>query len=721
MSLAALPLAELRRIIDDEALRVPKHVGGASRRTKSDIAHEVALARLALGHSASDKGSFTDEEPDEAPFTNEKPDEAPESPISPGRQIAGMRVLRYVLGPVATAQKEVSFADMYFGDRCITLESPHPTLKSVAVPTPDTSHDGAQFELIGCKQISDGTSCFGMPRYTWRWLYVARKEGLPLSEELQQVADFAALPNSRKAAARLELLLSPAKSALDAHRLSSADFELIDEPLGSVTAEAMGDGCGFLPDEVCTRLAGPNAVAVQVRVFAPRLGVFKGMLMRRHGIDAIQLTPSMRKVGPSPLVDANENGGGGGCDDDGWATLIVKQCHPTKANAALGRRLAALDEPPPPPHKPLSEHVSSLLGACGAPPEALAEYAQTKSAGHAMMVGVADPTRRLPAGSVFVTGLPAERHGGAAEVFVSRCPCVKSCDGRLPPLVSAQSPRPAGMPDAEWAWLLSLPFGAVVFSTLGERPLPAMCASGDLDGDYYFVSWSPLLLPHLRQRPMPPLAEARPAPPAATAGPPSSSASSASSAAAASSATAATAAAVLGEGWLAAAQAHMTSPQVMREGKDVGPCFKAWERLTHDAAYGWEHPDTRRLAECYLALLDLGKHGASGYPVDALPAHLRKLTTVGKPPCGGGNGHRPATRAQTAADDATAAAAAEVADATADGPHPPPLQELTLDALRALIAREGLGVKGNVGGQARRTKADIAAEVATALAARDAV
>ena len=129
------------------------------------------------------------------------------------------------------------------------------------------------------------------------------------------------------------------------------------------------------------------------------------------------------------------------------------------------------------------------------------------------------------------------------------------------------------------------------------------------------------------------------------------------------------------------------------------------------------------LGECYLALLDLGKHGGA-YPVDELPLHLRKLGSVGRPPRAA-TGSRPTTRAQTAAAAAAGAEAAEEADATADGPRPPPpppppVQELTLDALRALIAREGLDVKGNVGGKARRTKADIAAEVALALAARDA-
>ena len=50
----------------------------------------------------------------------------------------------------------------------------------------------------------------------------------------------------------------------------------------------------------------------QVRVFAPRLGVYKGVLATRRGIERIQLSPSMRKVGPS---DAARPGS--------WATLLI--------------------------------------------------------------------------------------------------------------------------------------------------------------------------------------------------------------------------------------------------------------------------------------------------------------------------------------------------------------------------------------------------------------
>ena len=64
---------------------------------------------------------------------------------------------------------------------------------------------------------------------------------------------------------------------------------------------------------------------MQVRVIGPRVGVGKGMLMRKPGISKIQLPPSMLKVAPSRR-----------CADD-WVCLVVKRVMPSATNALLPR------------------------------------------------------------------------------------------------------------------------------------------------------------------------------------------------------------------------------------------------------------------------------------------------------------------------------------------------------------------------------------------------
>ena len=41
-----------------------------------------------------------------------------------------------------------------------------------------------------------------------------------------------------------------------------------------------------------------RVTSIQVRLFAPNLGVFKGILAQKRGIEHVQLPPSMRKVPP---------------------------------------------------------------------------------------------------------------------------------------------------------------------------------------------------------------------------------------------------------------------------------------------------------------------------------------------------------------------------------------------------------------------------------------
>ena len=89
--------------------------------------------------------------------------------------------------------------------------------------------------------------------------------------------------------------------------ITSAQFETIDEP--QPTEES--GGCGFIPSEMLLSLLGGTAearrtTAIQVRIVIPRLGIFKGELCRKRGIERIQLPPSMKKVPASLSNTADE-------------------------------------------------------------------------------------------------------------------------------------------------------------------------------------------------------------------------------------------------------------------------------------------------------------------------------------------------------------------------------------------------------------------------------
>ena len=103
-------------------------------------------------------------------------------------------------------------------------------------------------------------------------------------------------------------------------------------------------------------------------------------------------------------------------------------------------------------------------------------------------MGVADPTGALPAGHVFVSGLPETTIpcvNAQRFLFVTRSPCTSAEDGRLLPVVTQQSD---GMASRDWEILSSRVFGDIVFPSQGVA-LPQALSEGDVDGDLYWVCW----------------------------------------------------------------------------------------------------------------------------------------------------------------------------------------------------------------------------------------
>ena len=139
-------------------------------------------------------------------------------------------------------------------------------------------------------------------------------EPINLKKILERIADFGSLTSVGKIASRLELFRSPAISNRPPCSIDISEIEVVDDIVND-NNELMADGCGFISDEMIERLIGGKAqkhLALQVRIWAPLLGIFKGVLCRKPGIHGIQLTRSMRKVGPSKIAP----------ETDTWAVIV---------------------------------------------------------------------------------------------------------------------------------------------------------------------------------------------------------------------------------------------------------------------------------------------------------------------------------------------------------------------------------------------------------------
>jgi hypothetical protein len=316
---------------------------------------------------------------------------------------------------------------------------------------------------------------------------------------LEELGNFAALP-SNKVVSRLDLLVSPAardgrKNIL--HRLVNVSkFEHIEE--------CNHYGCGFIPKELLASLLGENSpeaiktTAVQVRIVAPRLGIFKGMLVSKVGITKVQLPTSMLKVPASKKAHTVDT-----------AYVLFKRLSPTKSSEQMDRKLNPNVSSEPTKssmrvQNKLGSGASNVLSSLGVSDESLDQYrldscTDWQMRNHSYCVGVCDPTDALPPGTVFVTGLGVGSDVSTDYVFVTRDPCTEPKDGQVLKRIVV---KPNGMSDANWKEICSWHFGLILFAKPDPEdvPIPEILANGDLDGDLYLVLWDTQILSEVDER-----------------------------------------------------------------------------------------------------------------------------------------------------------------------------------------------------------------------------
>ena len=431
-------------------------------------------------------------------------------------------------------------------------------------------------------------------------------EAFSIENHLLRIADFTTL-NPRKVAARLELFQSPTR--LNIMFLNESEFNEIPDQ-GYV-------GGGFINDsklvEVLERAGmtgthAKRAVAIQVRIFIPSIGVFKGMLMRkRHTVGApIELPWEMKKVlkslHPEPLPGAH--------------LVICKNGvfpSPGSANEYIGRKLDPNLKAPPEKSfqakikKPLTKMIFRVWQTMGVSEELCQKYAKEsikpEFRNHAWLVGVPDPTDRLPPDTIFVPGMKTIQ---PTELFVTRSPCYAYEHGRK---LSTVTQKPESMPDEDWNWLNDqLNFGVIIFSNprSGMKSIPERIANGDLDGDLYLVCWDENILNSMKACPLSDeisddnnnngklsTGDSNP-------------------------------------NWLKDAQDIMIDASVNNGiGRLTGILYRMAEKIADNSDLTLRHPDANACYEAYNSCLEFAKHGRDiilpGHLIEKIPANLRSL------------------------------------------------------------------------------------------------
>ena len=507
-----------------------------------------------------------------------------------GVQFGGHRIKSF---NIEVKSAERNFMDVYFGrERFIETVFEMPGRSKAAFDTPakiTTEFNGMMYELVHVKEDQAPSSVnpgVNVRKQTCRYLRVSGGTGQPplsIQDRLNQVADFGSLSTVEKLASRLEILQSPCTPKYPPyHGFKAADFSVLEDAATAPKAadgEYLNDGCGFISDAMLTQLLGGSnpdkQIAVQVRIFSPKLGVFKGMLMRKRGIDKILLPISMRKV-PRSAINSED-----------WACVIVRAAFPSRSCVQMGR--VVNDRAPNNSFSPtkLKKMVPNLWRSLGVREIDIENHKAEKYPKHGFLIGVADPTEHFPRGHVFLTGFP----NAPPVVFVTRSPCVLPEHGRMLPVLKQ---KPAEMSTAEWKWLLTLPFGAIVYSTApAPQPLAATVADGDLDGDLYLVLWNTTLLKQIRQRPLvaeevvPRQGRSHDAP-------------------------------VQRSTWFRAAQEELIRPERLANMALVGWLYTQMEKIHEVSPKFMDDEDAVAYAKAYKQALDYPKRGGQIY----LPEHL---------------------------------------------------------------------------------------------------
>lgn len=354
--------------------------------------------------------------------------------------------------------------------------------------------------------------------------FVRYDDDISIQEELEKIGNWSALPSTTKLAARFCLLQSPLvrlnKDGDVQYCVHDSVFEDVEE--GGHT------GCGFIDSKFLEDILGKKGSrtnCIQVRLFIPRKGIYKGMLMKKpmdpNSPVKVQLPTSMKKV-PASKCPVSEYGSICICKagiDPSDPCVHLGDLYSRdfkKKNLDKGKLNTRIDS-----KKEGEGMLTRLLKHHGVSVTTMKQYHEVikefvarydslpideRDASlpsvpirHSYLRGVADPTGHVPSDMVFIPGLEKDPSilRDVDTIFITRSPSLMPDDVKV---VKLMKTKPEFMPQEDFEFLNSLKFGVVIFgfSKEGTLPIPECISRGDLDGDRYFCCWSKDLLSELK-------------------------------------------------------------------------------------------------------------------------------------------------------------------------------------------------------------------------------
>ena len=312
---------------------------------------------------------------------------------------------------------------------------------------------------------------------------------------LERWGDFSSI-DTRICVSRLELLVSKSDRCrfYDNDIFTVDDFEIIEDHYH--------DECGFFPESFLDRVqVPPGRSSIQVRIFSGQLGIIEGMLLVKKHIEKIQITKDMVRVPPSIRNDRENR-----------VIVVFKNCFPSESCIEIDKLLNPSTNNGEGKRKPsfydlprsnvnIIPSIRHLWEQLGVPKKKIEKYINGSKdiikRQHKSVMGVVDPTRKLPEGHVFITGTVKRKNGkGSVQfghdrecIFVARYPYLVEQDSMILPIVSR---KPDKTSNDEWTSLCEMKFGHVIFATPKRKNSISISQmlGGDLDGDKYFICWN---------------------------------------------------------------------------------------------------------------------------------------------------------------------------------------------------------------------------------------